>query len=111
MYLKYAICTYIFTFSNTSVRSHSDCIQKLEHYLSHLSWNDTLMKPLDNRAYPEQITFCGFMPFWNSKMAAEFARLRHYVKLNNSLYSLYIYIYIYIYGRHDIQGGTFKLNS
>ena len=74
MYLKRAICAYIFRILDTHVRSLSDCVRKLEHHLSHLSWNDALMKGLDNRAYPEQITFRVFMLFWNSKMAAAFAR-------------------------------------
>ena len=53
-------------FSDTHVRSHSDCTQKLEHYLSHLTWNDTLIKTLDNRAYPVRIAFlrCFGTPMW-----------------------------------------------
>ena len=61
--------THVRSHSDTPVRSHSDCTRKLEHYLSHLSWNNTLKETLVNRAYPGRITFSIFTLFWNSNMA------------------------------------------
>ena len=88
--------------------------QENENIRSHLSWIDTLMKTFDNRAYPERITFDNrayperitfdnrayperitfyvVTLFWNCKIAAAFARLRHYIKIDNSLFSHIIWI-------------------
>ena len=83
-------------FADTHVRCRLDYTRKLEHYFNHHSWNDTLMKTLDNRSYQERITFCVVTLFWNSKMATA-------LKIDNSLSSLYLSLWVYIQSVISIQ--------